>query len=42
MVPLIAINWYISPLTLVITPGTELWTQRLIGEFQPCFNTQNQ
>ena len=40
MAPPIAINWYISPLTLGITPGTELWTQISTGEFQPCSSTQ--
>lgn len=34
------INWYISPLTLRITPGTELWTQKSTGEFKPCSSTQ--
>ncbi|MFX0134598.1 MAG: radical SAM protein [Candidatus Hodarchaeota archaeon] len=40
MAPPLAIDWYISPLTLGITPGTELWTQRSTGEFQPCSSTQ--
>ncbi|MFX1445938.1 MAG: radical SAM protein [Promethearchaeota archaeon] len=34
------IKWYISPLTLRVTPGTELWTQKSTGEFQPCSSTQ--
>ncbi len=40
MAPLTPITWYISPLTLGITPGTELWTQKSTGEFQPCSSTQ--
>ena len=40
MAPPTPINWYISPLTLGITPGTELWTQKSTGEFQPCSSTQ--
>ena len=40
MAPKTPINWYISPLTLGITPGTELWTQQATGEFQPCNSTQ--
>ena len=40
MAPPAPINWYISPLTLGITPGTELWTQKSTGEFQPCSSTQ--
>ena len=40
MAPPIPIKWYISPLTLGITPGTELWTQKSTGEFQPCSSTQ--
>ena len=40
MAPPTPIDWYISPLTLRITPGTELWTQKSIGEFQPCSSTQ--
>ena len=40
MAPPTPINWYISPLTLGITPGTELWTQKSMGEFQPCSSTQ--
>ncbi|MHA2289598.1 MAG: B12-binding domain-containing radical SAM protein, partial [Promethearchaeota archaeon] len=33
MDPSTPIKWYISPLTLGITPGTELWTQTSTGEF---------
>ncbi|MHA1670277.1 MAG: B12-binding domain-containing radical SAM protein [Promethearchaeota archaeon] len=40
MAPPTPINWYISPLTLSIIPGTELWTQKSTGEFQPCSSTQ--
>ena len=40
MAPPIPIKWYISPLTLGITPGTELWTQKAKGEFKPCSSTQ--
>jgi radical SAM superfamily enzyme YgiQ (UPF0313 family) len=40
MAPPTTINWYISPLTLGITPGTELWAQRSTGEFHPCSSTQ--
>ena len=40
MAPPTPINWYISPLTLGITPGSELWTQKSTGEFQPCSSTQ--
>ncbi|MHA1235542.1 MAG: B12-binding domain-containing radical SAM protein [Promethearchaeota archaeon] len=40
MAPPTPINWYISPLTLGITPGSELWTQKSAGEFQPCSSTQ--
>jgi len=40
MTPPTPINWYISPLTLRVTPGTELWEQKRAGEFQPCDSTQ--
>ena len=40
MAPQKPINWYISPLTLRVTPGTELWTQKSTGEFQPCSSTE--
>jgi radical SAM superfamily enzyme YgiQ (UPF0313 family) len=40
MAPPTPIKWYISPLTLGITPGTELWTQTSAGEFQPSSSTQ--
>jgi len=40
MAPPTPINWYVSPLTLGITPGTELWTQKSTGEFKPSSSTQ--
>jgi len=40
MAPPNPIEWYISPLTLGITPGTELWTQKSTGEFNPCTPTE--
>ena len=40
MAPSTPINWYISPLTLGVTPGTELWTQKSTGEFKPCSSTE--
>jgi radical SAM superfamily enzyme YgiQ (UPF0313 family) len=39
MAPPNPINWYISPLTLRITPGSELWSQKAKGEFHPCSST---
>ncbi|MFW9987463.1 MAG: radical SAM protein [Candidatus Odinarchaeota archaeon] len=40
MAPPTPITWYISPLTLRVTPGSELWTQQENGEFHPCSSTQ--
>ncbi|HEC40644.1 hypothetical protein LCGC14_1272600 [marine sediment metagenome] len=40
MAPPTPIEWYISPLTLGVTPGTELWAQKSSGEFQPCTSTE--
>ena len=40
MAPPNPINWYISPLTLRITPGSELWTQKSTGDFHSCSSTQ--
>ncbi|MFX1499466.1 MAG: B12-binding domain-containing radical SAM protein [Promethearchaeota archaeon] len=40
MAPPTPIPWYISPLTLNPTPGSELWTQQINGEFQLCSSTQ--
>ncbi|MBT4091868.1 MAG: radical SAM protein [Deltaproteobacteria bacterium] len=34
MAPPTPIPWYISPLTLEIAPGSDLWTQQQNGEFQ--------
>ncbi len=34
MAPTTPIKWYVSPLTLEIAPGSELWTQQQTGEFQ--------
>jgi radical SAM superfamily enzyme YgiQ (UPF0313 family) len=33
-------KWYISPLTLEVTPGSELFAQNLENKFQPCTSTQ--
>jgi len=35
MAPPTPIEWYISPLTLEISPGTEMWTQQQHGAVQP-------
>jgi len=35
MAPVKPIKWYVSPLTLEIAPGSELWAQQQCGEFQP-------
>ncbi|MFX1274913.1 MAG: B12-binding domain-containing radical SAM protein [Promethearchaeota archaeon] len=40
MAPPTPINWYISPLTLRVTPGTEYWEQKKSGEFKPSSSTQ--
>ncbi|MFW9823916.1 MAG: B12-binding domain-containing radical SAM protein [Candidatus Thorarchaeota archaeon] len=40
MAPPTLINWYISPLTLGVTPRTELWEQKSKGEFHPCSSTE--
>jgi radical SAM superfamily enzyme YgiQ (UPF0313 family) len=40
MAPSTPVDWYISPLTLGVTPGTELWTQKSTGEFNPCTSTE--
>jgi radical SAM superfamily enzyme YgiQ (UPF0313 family) len=34
MAPYEPIEWYVSPLTLEIAPGTDLWKQQQRGEFQ--------
>ncbi len=33
-------KWYISPLTLEMTPGSEIWTQNEMNNFKPCSSTQ--
>lgn len=33
-------KWYISPLTLEMTPGSEILAQNLEDKFQPCSSTQ--
>ncbi len=33
-------KWYISPLTLEMTPGSEILSQNLENKFQPCTSTQ--
>jgi radical SAM superfamily enzyme YgiQ (UPF0313 family) len=33
-------KWYISPLTLEVTPGSEIWTQNQANNFEPCSATQ--
>mgnify|MGYP001819605968 FL=1 len=40
MAPPMPIKWYISPLTLEVTPGSEIWTQKQTNDFQPCSATQ--
>jgi radical SAM superfamily enzyme YgiQ (UPF0313 family) len=40
MAPPTPIDWYISPLTLRVTPETELWTQKSRGEFKSCSSNQ--
>jgi len=40
MAPPTPIDWYISPLTLRVSPGTELSEQKLAGKFHPCSSTQ--
>ncbi len=40
MAPPMPRKWYISPLTLGITPGSEIWTQNTTGDFQSCSGTQ--
>jgi radical SAM superfamily enzyme YgiQ (UPF0313 family) len=33
-------KWYISPLTLEATPGSEIWAETQANNFQPCSATQ--
>jgi radical SAM superfamily enzyme YgiQ (UPF0313 family) len=40
MAPSMPRKWYISPLTLEVTPGSELFAQNLENKFQPCTSTQ--
>jgi len=40
MAPPMPREWYISPLTLEVTPGSEIWTQKETKDFQPCSATQ--
>ena len=40
MAPPMPRKWYISPLTLEMTPGSEILAQNLEKKFQPCSSTQ--
>ena len=40
MAPPMQRKWYISPLTLEITPGSEIWEQQEKANFKPCSPTQ--
>jgi len=40
MAPPMPRKWYISPLTLEMTPGSEIWAQNEANNFQPCTGTQ--
>jgi len=40
MTPPMPRKWYISPLTLEVTPGSEIWAQNEANNFQPCSGTQ--
>ena len=40
MVPSIPRKWYISPLTLEMTPGSEILAQNIEKKFEPCTSTQ--
>lgn len=40
MAPPMQRKWYISPLTLEITPGSEIWQQQETANFEPCSPTQ--
>jgi len=40
MAPTMQRKWYISPLTLEITPGSEIWEQHKAANFEPCSPTQ--
>ena len=40
MAPTTPVKWYISPLTLEVTPGSDIWTQKETRNFQPLPATQ--
>ena len=40
MAPPMRRNWYVSPLTLEVTPGSEIWEQNKVNDFQPCSSAQ--
>ena len=40
MAPSMPRKWYISPLTLELTPGSEILAQQLEKNFEPCSSTQ--
>jgi len=40
MAPPMPRKWYISPLTLELTPGSEIWAQNESNDFQVCSGTQ--
>ena len=34
------VEWYVAPLTLSVTPGTQLWEKKKAGEFKECSSTE--
>jgi radical SAM superfamily enzyme YgiQ (UPF0313 family) len=40
MAPPTPVKWYISPLTLEVTPGSEIWAENEANNFEPCSGTQ--
>ena len=40
MAPPTPMKWYISPLTLGITPDSEIWARHSTGDFESCSGTQ--
>jgi radical SAM superfamily enzyme YgiQ (UPF0313 family) len=40
MAPPTPLKWYISPLTLEVTPGSEIWTQNEANDFEKCSSSQ--
>jgi radical SAM superfamily enzyme YgiQ (UPF0313 family) len=40
MAPSMPLKWYVSPLTLEVTPGSEIWEQLEAKDFEPCSGTQ--